>query len=130
MRRFAAVFLVVAVVGGPGCQQSETSVPVTGRVMMDGNPVARGRILFVKSDNDPAPLETTIVDGAFSLNLLPGGRKVLVYVYGTKKLPNIEKVIADPQSNLAPPRYNKNTELKAEVTALGPNELTFELSSQ
>lgn len=129
MRQFVALFVVVAVVGCSG-QQTSTLVPVTGRVLMDGNPVVRGRILFVRTDNDLTPLETNIVDGAFSLNLAPGSKKVLVYVYGTMKLPNIDKLIADPRNNLAPARYNKNTELSAEVTALGPNELTFELSSQ
>jgi hypothetical protein len=110
-----------------GCTQPPNGLPpsasVTGTVNMDNKPIASGEIHFSMMGVPPSAL--TIKDGAFSGPAPIGKNMVEVFIY-------VESGPADKPSkkNIIPERYwGPNTTLDAEVTAAGPNEFKFNLTS-
>ena len=87
-----------------------------------------GTITFSASDGRP-PLEGTIANGAYSVQVSPGERRVEIRHYvelKDKKGPGGETLTLDT----IPVRYNNESTLKAQVTAEGPNEFSFKIESK
>lgn len=120
-----AVGLLVGCASGPN---EPTPVTVTGTVLLDGKPLESGTITFSATDGRP-PAEGTIANGAYSLKVPPGERRVEIRRYvdlKDKKGPGGETLTMDT----IPSKYNNESTLKATVTAEGPNEFGFKIESK
>jgi len=134
-------YVVVALlVGVAGCG-SATVAPVSGKVTLDGKPLAHAMVSFTpdSGDKNPGPPSTgkTDADGNFSLELANGkGKGAMV---GKHKV-SITAYEGDGEAQSSAPdmafrkrilgeKYNAKTELRFEVTANGSTEANFDLKS-
>ncbi len=69
---FGALFVIGCGSGG------ETPADVSGTVMMDGQPLKEGDIVFEASDNSKTPGAGKIIDGKYTCKVLPGPKKVRI----------------------------------------------------
>lgn len=126
---FIALAAVVAV-GLAGCGSAagvplDETIPVQGKVQLDGQPLAEGEITF-SVDGKP-PQIAPITDGAYSGQALVGENRVEIAVYKTET----DAMTGDPMKiNTLPARFNTQSTLKAPVTASGPNQFDFEVQSK
>ena len=126
--RIAVLLVTVGfLVGCDGGPKEPTPVTVTGTVLVDDKPLANGTISFSANDGRP-PGEGTITNGAYSLQVPPGERRVEIHHYAElkEKGPGGETLTKDT----IPAKYNNESTLKAQVTAAGPNEFTFKLDGK
>jgi len=147
MYRVVALALLVAAVGCSGSDHAPTA-PVSGTVTLDGEPVAKGTIVFEMAGSRPATgrIENgKIVDvtsyekgdgAAVGQNQVGIGIVEEAAAAASEATdPGQAGAITDMNymsgKSLIPPKYNNPAEsgLTAEVTADGPNEFTFEISS-
>lgn len=117
---------LVAMAGcGPG---GPRTVPVSGSVTFAGQPVASGEIAFRSADGATASWAGPIVAGRYAIKSTIGPKRVEIIAVrpkpGAKPKPSGEGV---PNEMFVPARYNLESELKADVTASGPNEFDFKL---
>lgn len=151
LARSLTVFLpAVAVLGGCG-GGSYTFAPVSGRVTLNGQPLADAYVEFQPAapsrDADPGPgsIGKTDQDGRYALHsqldegqrgAVVGKHKVRVSM-GTEE-PGAEDRDADPtgprrkKSNapFIPGKYNVQTELTFDVPAGGTDQANFDLKSR
>lgn len=131
---FALVSLAVASCGPSGPKR----YAVTGVVKYKGQPIPNGTITF--TPEDPALKSAggaAVKDGRFEVpqaaGLYAGKYRVSVNYPDPKRTPPTPKEGEAPGesgrevADLLPAKYNRETELRAEVTADGPNDLTFDL---
>jgi hypothetical protein len=137
---------------GSGAGKRSNVCKVTGKVTMNGAPVASANVSFVPKDKQPAAFARTNADGTFSLTTIdpndgaaPGDYVVLVSknVVVAQPIPSHEAFIAGrgagapqhdaagapPVTSALPEKYSlaEASDLKATVSDKGPNEFTFEL---
>jgi hypothetical protein len=129
--------LVLAVIFGCGSTDGLNRQAISGTVMLDGQPISKGAILF-----EPAAEETgtavgaTIRQGAFVISRhegpVPGAYLVRVYS-GSKFQAPPTKGQSDrtprPMVESFPPRYNTQTELRVRVRDRSVNRYDFYLNS-
>jgi hypothetical protein len=133
-RLLIAVVLLAAV----GCK-GEISAPVSGRVTLDGKPLANARVNFQPDEDGkvnpgPGSFAETDKDGRYSLELMDGGMGAMI----GKHRVMITKITSgtDPaddrtrQRNQVPRRYNLDTELTCTVPPGGRTDADFELHSK
>jgi hypothetical protein len=136
MRRFCfASGLFVALLWASGCGPSQAdkkgaapAAKVSGTVKIDGKPVPMGEVHFGVEGYSPMGIEIT--DGKYAGEAPVGKNEVQVFIfvegppvarYGGKRL----------KSNTAPQKYwGPKTVLSATVSAEGPNEFDFNLTSK
>jgi hypothetical protein len=110
---------------GPG---GPKTVPVSGTVTFAGQPVADGEIAFRSADGATASWAGRIVAGRYAIRSTVGPKRVEIIAVrpkpGAKPKASGEGVINEMY---IPDRYNLESELRAEVTAAGPNEFNFTL---
>jgi hypothetical protein len=110
---------------GPG---GPKTVPVSGSVTFAGQPVADGEIAFRSADGATASWAGRIVAGRYAIRSTVGPKRVEIIAVrpkpGAKPKASGEGVINEMY---IPDRYNLESELRAEVTAAGPNEFNFTL---
>lgn len=119
-----AVVLMLSGCGGEGTR------PVTGAVTMDGEPLANVMITFYPVEGGRTnSIAETNDQGDYALRYTskakgakPGKYKVLISK--TKMMPNGE------EKELLPLRYNRKSELIAEVTSGGDNIFDYQLTSE
>ena len=131
------LFPAVAALAAAGCGTSDGKrhQAVSGRVTLDGKPLAAGAIAFVPAGPDADPTGGPIRDGAFSIPLAdgPAPGAYTVSVYAQKPTgrsfpdPNDPGVTIEEKFEIIPPQYNVNTELKADVKEGGDNTFVYEL---
>ena len=110
-----------------GCTKPTDTIEVTGTVTWDGVPLDTGSIRFMPTDPRIAPAGSTIVDGAYKLRIKPGPARVEIEATRlTDKIDPIEK--ARLSEAFIPARYNRDSELSADVTRDGENRFDFSLS--
>lgn len=63
---FAATAMLIALVAGAGCDQRPTRVPVSGKVLIDGQPLKYGAVVFVPEEGRSS-FGTLDNEGHFSL---------------------------------------------------------------
>ena len=117
---------LAAVLGcGPG---GPKTVPVSGSVTFAGQPVTDGEIAFRSADGATASWAGPIVAGRYAIKSTIGPKRVEIIAVrpkpGAKPKASGEGVINEMY---IPNRYNLESELKADVTASGPNEFDFKL---
>lgn len=141
MVRLAWCMVAISVLLVPcGCNSSSTSphkentFPVSGTVTLDGEPLADGEIHFLSPQMGTLDI-VKIAAGKFQGEAKAGDRRVEIRAYKdeerkpTEGEPTMPGADEASRVNYLPARYNSQSELKAPVTEAGPNEFTFELTS-
>lgn len=129
MRAIVFVGVALAVVSVVGCGGKEApgvdpTVPVKGKVSLDGKPLASGEISFAVEGKPPQI--ATITDGSYTGQAMVGENRVEISVYETGK----DELTGDPTKvNKLPARFNTESTLKATVAESGANEFPFEVKS-
>lgn len=142
MQRLITLGALVAMCGGCSGGPGVELAPVTGKVTLNGEPLAGARISFGPQGGRPS---TAVVgpDGTYELEYTPGykgavvGRHTVVISKMVEPDPSrrqvdeygnpLEEGSITPQE-LLPPQYNAATQLSAEVKP-GGGPYDFELSS-
>lgn len=103
-----------------GCNNAELPAEVSGTVLLGSEPLAEGNIIFEALDNSKAPGAGAIKDGKYTVQVLPGFKKVKIQA--SKPGAKIDPVMksAMPESILGP-EFNEKTTLKADIKP-GKNE--------
>jgi hypothetical protein len=139
MPRVCLVWVVLALpLAGCGGGSYKTA-PVSGRVTLDGRPLAKAQVTFVPvaGTGEKEPLSSshgiTDNDGRYTLAIIDqAGGTTEGAVVGKHKV-MIQGGITDPkrarQKNL-PPRYNRKTTLECDVPPGGTNSADFNLKSR
>lgn len=112
--------------GDPGRQ------PVSGTVTLAGRPLAQGHIEFFATGGPPGPAGgARIQDGAFTLpaefGLPPGVYRVEIRSPVLAREAKPDGMSSPPTREQVPARYNRDSQLTAEVRAGRPNQLHFAL---
>ena len=125
----ASATLLLALIGLVGCS-GDSMAPVKGVVTLDGNPVSGLEVNFEPTgDTEGRTTATgyTQQDGSYAL-VYPGYKTgaplgdYVVRIVGGESLD-------DGTAKRVPPKYNRDSELKATVTS-GTNEFNFELTTK
>lgn len=115
---------------------------MSGKVTLDGAPLAKGVISFDPADGSPGavPAGGVIADGSYSIDAAsgptPGKYKVSIRT-GVASSPLAENAApgAPPrpkkgEAEPIPKKYNSASELSAEVAASGSTSANFELTTK
>jgi len=113
-----------------GCGNATPTV--TGLVTIDGQAVAQGAIVFIRNDGERAREGGGIVEGRYQSRMPAGTYKVEVTastVVGKRTDDTYGQTVeVNVTEELIPERYNKKTELRAEIKS-GRNTADFTLTS-
>jgi len=129
---FKGVSALLALVCIAGCDGGSGLSPVTGTVMLDGQPYANAQVRFVPETGRPS-IGMTDDSGVYSLTYIrdekgaaPGSYRVdVTTVHVSMSDTDGGK---EPQEKI-PTKYNTLTELKAKVES-GENVIDFDLTSR
>lgn len=144
-----AAALAVAIVGSfstAGCGEGPADgldrKSVSGKVTLDGQPLAKGAIAFDPADGSPGatPAGGVIVDGYYSIDSVsgptPGKYRVSIRsaaegaVLSPGMAPGAPPKAKKGAADAIPPKYNLNSELTAQIDASGSNTADFALTSK
>jgi len=129
--KLAIVCTLVTCLGctGPKPVEPPKTYDVKGQVKLDGNPMAEGEISFSLTGEVPQLLQ--VKDGAYSGKAYVGKNRVEIRSYKAAEPVEMDGKIVNEGSkeNILPAQYNSSSTLSAEVTAAGPNEFNFEVTS-
>jgi hypothetical protein len=111
---------------------------VEGTVTLDGRPLDQGGIVFSPLSGTAGPTAgAQILDGNFAITRSGGTFPGKFRVEITSARPTGRKVagrtgsgLIDELAQCLPARYNRDSELRAEVTDSGPNHFEFALKSK
>jgi hypothetical protein len=141
-KRLVASLFLLALVGCTDSTLPRDTLPreaVGGTVTLDGQPLARGKIVFEPIQGDQAPAAFAvgeIKDGKFAIDRasgpVPGQYKVSIssrpsITIGADQEPG-ERPKMEPEK--VPARFNSKSTLTKEVTNGGGTDLVFELKSR
>jgi hypothetical protein len=121
---FAAFgFTIVA-----GCSRSTDEVEVTGSIKWNGKPLSNGMIVLQPQSPNQAPSGGKIADGVFHLRTKPG--KMHVEIEAVRETGQKDSETGTMLGEMyIPARYNRKTELEANVTRDGKNHFEFDLTN-
>ena len=102
---------------------------VSGTVTLDGKPLSDGGLIYFKTIATGAIDAIDIKNGKYSGSAEPGDRRVEIVVFEIKHV-DIDGMKGETKVNLIPARYNTESTLTATITANGPNQFPFELSTK
>jgi hypothetical protein len=126
-RRVGSVTFLVVSLGlsaSIGCGRSESqSVPVSGTVTLDGQPLAEG-FLYFKTIETGALERFDISGGEFKGKARAGTRRVEICANRPKTV-IIDGANVEVAHNIIHPSFNTESTLTAQVTPEGPNRFTF-----
>jgi hypothetical protein len=122
--RFTQVLLLTAFAG---CGQSGAEVaPVSGRVTLDGRPLASADVSFQPDGARRASSGRTDADGRYRLMFKRGQPGALVGEH-TVRISISREIVRNPPN--IPARYDTQSELRREVKVGEENVFDFELKS-
>ncbi len=124
------VAVLVACVGCGGGRKQPASVAIKGTVLLDKTPLPDGEVTFLTPGE--AATIFPVQKGAFSGTAFLGKNRVEIRSFKTApRSPNALST-DDPNAkvNFIPDRYNGLSKLEVEVTAAGPNEFSFKVTSR
>ena len=121
-----------------GCGSKSDLVPVSGRVMMDNQPLAKANVQFSPMDqaNKTVSSATTDEDGYFKLSAsLPNGNTAEGAVVGkyTVRISLFDHTSEEGKpahGQQVPAKYNSKSELTFDVPAGGTKEANFNLTKK
>lgn len=134
---FSLILMCVTgiLVGCGGVSDAPVTYPVSGKVTLDGEPLAEGNIIFRDAADKAASAAGKIENGEFSFEAVAG--KKVVVITATREIPGKTVVGGAPGEpsvpaieQYLPATYNEKTTLEADVSASGANEFSFELKSK
>ena len=134
--KIRSVVLAALVCGVSGCGGSQYA-PVSGRVTLDGEPVADAVVMFLPIAPEgqveapgPGSMAVTNERGEFTLKVPSVG--VAGAVVGEHRVAVTPNTPDGPVRRVKPipPRYNLNSPLRFTVSKAGSGEAIFELSSR
>jgi hypothetical protein len=129
LRGFALIIaLVAAGCGGDSGVPEMKTVPISGTVTLDGQPMADGELTL----NNPPHVQMMIpiAGGKFSGVSPPGKHKVEIRAYKDVTVKNdMYPEGTTSRENYIPPEFNDQSTLTADVTEGGANEFTFDVKS-
>jgi hypothetical protein len=131
MIRFALLFLLGATCVAAGCSSEPPQpkrYPVSGTVTLDGQPLEKGSIFF-KKVSEGAIDEIEIKDGKFSGQAQEGDCRVEVNSFDVQII-DPQGMKSEVKTNKVAPQFNSQSTLTAKVTASGPNEFKFDVTSK
>jgi hypothetical protein len=111
-----------------GCSVGPGSAPVSGTIKLDGKPLADGEISFITVGYPPETLP--VKDGSYQGKVKVGEHKVEVAAWRDAPQMMGGKEIGRTKENYIAPRFNQQSQLKADVKASGSNTFSFEVYSQ
>lgn len=135
--RGVGCLLCAAILTASGCGNNGR-VSLEGTVTLDGRPMEKGYIRFSPLPGSTGPTAGgDVVEGKFVV-LPSGGPFVGNFQVQITAADFTGRKVRDPRSGAMideytqclPARYNRQSELQAEVTASGPNQFDFALASQ
>ncbi|MBX6314854.1 MAG: hypothetical protein IRY99_18335 [Isosphaeraceae bacterium] len=138
-RGLAFAVLVALAVAGCGGSSSDSlpREPVSGKVTLDGQPLAEGTIQFLPASEGQGMATASggmIKDGSYSVprdtGPVPGTYKVMIFSSGGGKAEAEPGKGVTLPKELIPPQYNAQTTLTAEVKKGGDNTFNFDLKSK
>ena len=142
---FLGLVLTALLVAAPGCGGGSNAVVVTGTITQNGAPLAEAHVNFIPTSGEGTEgFGITDAAGKYTLSnameadagVAPGEYKVTISKKEVKwdgkswkEVPGGEKIKDTRANELLPRRYcaPMDTELKATVTAAGPNDFPFTL---
>jgi hypothetical protein len=112
-----------------GCAPPSDLVEVTGAVTWNGAPMPSGMVVLEPVDPSQPPTGGKIENGAFRLQTKPGKFAVRIEAVRntTERDPETGTLLGEMY---IPSRYNRDTELKAEITRDRSNHFDFPLTNQ
>jgi hypothetical protein len=129
-------WLLAALVLAAGCGGDALGRrAITGKVMLDGQPIKRGSIRFEPLAKTGVAGGGVIVDGAYRVpaerGLSPGKYRVSISAPKTDATapPTMENE-GPPAEEQVPPRYNSQSDLQIEIEPSGKTEFDFDLKTQ
>jgi len=132
----ALVSWVLVMVLMAGCSGRRSDLAdVSGLVTLDGEPLPMATVVFQPDSAGPASYGLTDQQGRYTAMYDVGISGAVVGMHTVKistfqeKDPDAEPPIA-AAPEILPARYNKTSELRAEVTDSGVNEINFPLESK
>jgi hypothetical protein len=122
-----------------GCQSSAGLAPVSGKITLDGKPLAAAHVVFQPESSGKSPstggsYAFTNENGEYTLRSFEGDQAGAAV--GTHKVQINLKVDSESDSpsrtrpKPLPPRYNVQTELTFQVQPGGTKEANFDLTSK
>ena len=128
---------ILLVCGGCGNHQWR---PVSGTATFDGKPIVRGSISFEPADGKGSTAGAGIEDGEYQVARVMPGKKIVRIVAVRKTGKRVQPPISGPPGpsggatideveQYIPTTYNTQSTLTREVTAVGPNQIDFHLST-
>ena len=136
-RELGCLLCCAILMGSSGCGH-DGRVSLEGTVTLDGRPMQKGYIRFSPLPGSTGPTAgADILEGKFVV-LPSGGPFAGHFQVQITAAESTGRKIRDPRSGAMideytqylPARYNRQSELQAEVTASGPNQFDFALASQ
>ncbi|MBU4270334.1 MAG: hypothetical protein KKA28_00475 [Planctomycetes bacterium] len=121
-----------------GCTPATERQALEGTVALDGAPLAEGSILFLPQPGTKGPTSGgKIAQGRFSISPA-GGAFSGVFRVEITAVRNTGRKVMDPRmgnlidetEQFIPVRYNRESELTAQVSEQGPNQFEFALESK
>jgi hypothetical protein len=141
-RRIAAPFIILALVGCTDSTKTVDTLPrkaVTGTVILDGQPLARGQIQFNPAEGGQGPTAVAvadIADGKYSIDRamgpVPGKYKISISSRPSIKIGVDEMPGGRPKTEpeKVPAQYNTKSTLTRDITGDSVNTLEFDLKSK
>ena len=134
-RASAGLGLALLLISGCG-RGTPLTMPVKGTVTFQGSPLAEADVAFTPTGGRPATGRTDTA-GQFTLTTFKTndgamiGQHTVTVCKHVKKDPNATGVYFD-YVQVTPEKFSRPNEspLRAEVTASGPNEFTFDITPQ
>jgi hypothetical protein len=127
---FTILLLWIGLFVAAGCRpRGPATYPVSGDVTFDGQPIAQGEILFRAADGASGSWAGKITAGKYSLQSTAGEKRV--EITATRQVETVAAPTGEAPLSVQmyiPEKYNTKSELKASVTAQGPNKFDYSLT--
>lgn len=118
-----------------GCgEKGPATVPVKGKVTLDGTPIENGNIIFEPKDGVGGPAGAEIKGGEYSVNVQPGPKRIRITaqkVVGKKQVypGSADSPEVDVTEEIVPAKYNTETTLEQDLSK-GADNVDFKLESK
>jgi hypothetical protein len=115
-----SLLILLAACGG------ERLAEVSGSVLIDGEPLDEGEIIFEEADNSRTPAASKIEKGQYKVAVLPGSKKVRITASRSTSKPDPVMGSAAKEPRIGP-EFNTDTRLTCEVQPGQQSGVNFEV---
>jgi hypothetical protein len=111
-----------------GCGGGDTEAEVSGTVLLDGQPLKEGEIIFEEVDRSKTPAAGRIVEGKYTLKVLAGSKTVRITASRPTKKPDPVMGAAAREALIAK-EFNDSSILRADIKPGQQDGVNFEVKS-